>query len=115
MLNVRLSAARRIAEALIPSEADIDAAIASTSRLIAAIAEGRDKTKLPVSMGQESLNALTITMSSLIAARSSIAEAHAALAQDRIDAGLRTYGMGDVSDCPPTAGLTLVERTHAAA
>ena len=34
MLNERLTAARRIADALGPAEADIEAAIASTSRLI---------------------------------------------------------------------------------
>lgn len=115
MLNARLKAARKIAEALIPSEADIDTAIATTSRLIAAIAEGRAVTNLPVAMGQASLSALSVTMSSLVTARASIAEAHAALAQDRIDAGLRAYGMGDVSDCPPVAGLTLVDEARAVA
>ena len=115
MLNVRLTAARKIADALIPSEADIDSAIASTSRLIAAIAEGRESTKLPVAMGQSSLTALSGTMASLVAARESNAKAHAALAQDRIDAGLRAYGMGDVSDCPPTGGLALVDDERSAA
>lgn len=115
MLNARLTAARKIAEALIPSEADIDTAIVTTSRLIAAIANGRADTNLPVAMGQASLSALTATMASLVAARGSIGDAHAALAQDRIDAGLRAYGMGDVSDCPPIAGLKLVDDARAVA
>ena len=115
MLNVRLNAARKIAETLIPSETAIETAIASTSRLIAAIAEGRAETKLPVSMGQDSLAALGATMTALIDARATIAAAHAALAQDRVNAGLSAYGMGDVSDCPSTAGLVLVEEARAAA
>jgi hypothetical protein len=115
MLNVRLNAARKVAEALIPSEEDIETAIASTSRLIAAIAEGRAETKLPVSMGQGSLAALSATMAALIDARERIAAAHAALAQDRINAGLRAYGMGDVSDCPSTGRLSLVEEARAGA
>lgn len=110
MLNARLNAARQVAEALIPSEVDIETAIASTSRLIGAIAEARAKAKLPIAMGQEGLHALSSTMAALIEARDAIGKAHAALAQDRIDAGLRTYGMGDVSDCPPaSASLTLVD------
>jgi len=109
MLNQRLNAARKIAEALIPSETDIEAAIASTSRLVAAIVEGRAGTNLPVSIGQDSLAALNATITGLITARASIAAAHASLAQDRINAGLRAYGMGDVSDCPSTAQLSLVE------
>ncbi|GAA3894382.1 hypothetical protein GCM10022276_11930 [Sphingomonas limnosediminicola] len=115
MLNVRLNAARKIADALIPSEADIETAIASTSRLIAAIAEGRAETNLPVAMGQDSLAALSATMAALIEARGKIATAHQALAQDRIDAGLRAYGMGDVSDCPSTGALGLVEMSRSAA
>lgn len=114
MLNVRLSAARKIAEALMPSEADIETAIASTSRLIAAIVEGRHETNLPVAMGQDSLAALSSTMAALVQARGAIAAAHAALAQDRIDAGLRSYGMGDVSDCPPpSARLSLINEAAA--
>jgi hypothetical protein len=116
MLNSRLTAARRIAEALVPSEADIESAIASTSRLIGAIAEARAGTKLPVAMGQESLAALGATMNALIDARGRIAEAHAALARDRVHAGLSAYGMCYVSDCPPaSAELKLVDGERSAA
>ena len=115
MLNKRLSVARKIAENLIPSETDIEAAIASTARLIAAIAEGRGQTNLPVAIGQDGLDALSATMASLIGARRQIATAHAALAQDRVDAGLSAYGMGDVSDCPKTARLSVVDAARSAA
>lgn len=115
MLTERLNAARKIAEALTPSEADIDTAIASTSRLIGAIAEGRATTRLPISIGQESLAALTQTVASLVTARAGIAAAHAALAEDRISAGLRAFGMGDVSDCPPASGFHVVTEERSAA
>jgi hypothetical protein len=111
MLNARLTAARKIAEALGPTEADVEAAIASTSRLIGAIADGRAQANLPIAMGQESLAALSLTMTALVDARAQIAAAHAALARDRVDAGLSAYGMGDVSECPPAKGsLRLVKR-----
>jgi hypothetical protein len=104
MLNVRLQAAHRIADALIPAEADIDAALASTSRLVAAVAEGRRDTRLPIAICQDSLAALSRAAQALIEARAAIGAAHASLAEDRINAGLRAYGMGDLGDCPPTTG-----------
>jgi hypothetical protein len=103
MLNERLTAARRIAEALGPAEADIETAIASTSRLITAIASGRERVRVPVTTGQSSLAALSGVVRELIEARAGIAEAHAALARDRVDVGLGPYAMGDVGDCPSTS------------
>ncbi len=116
MLNTRLTAARRIANALMPTEADIETAIASTSRLIGTIAEARAATGLPVAMGQDSLDALSTTLSTLVTARAQIGAAHAALAKDRVDAGLQAYGMGDVGECPPVAGaLRAVDDLRSAA
>ncbi|HEX5258592.1 MAG TPA: hypothetical protein VFW35_07415 [Sphingomicrobium sp.] len=110
MLNQRLQAAHRIANALIPAEADIDAALASTSRLAAAVAEGRRETRLPIAMCQESLVALAKASQALVEARAAIGAAHASLAEDRVNAGLKAYGMGDLGDCPPTTGeLKLVD------
>jgi hypothetical protein len=114
MLNARLTAARRIAEALIPSERDIESAIASTSRLIGAISEGRAEAKVPIALGQESLAALGASMIALIEARAQITAAHAALAKDRLEAGLSAFGMGDVSECPPATGLRVVKDRNAA-
>jgi hypothetical protein len=109
MLNQRLNAARRIADALVPTETDIEAVIASTSRLIGMIAEGRCETGVAITIGQEALAALSGALTGLLQARANIAAAHVALAEDRISAGLRAYGMGDVSDCPDTnASLKLV-------
>ena len=116
MLTTRLTAARRIADALIPSETDIDTAIASTSRLIGTIAEARASTRLPIALCQDSLAALSATMTALVDARAQVGAAHAALATDRVNAGLSAYAMGDLSDCPKTgADLNLVEAHRTAA
>jgi len=116
MLNARLNAARRIADALGPAEAEIESAISSTSMLISAIAEGRRDSGVPLSIGQKGLSALTGSMAALVQARESILAAHAALAEDKIAAGLRVFGMGDLGDCPSTSGaLKLVEEDRSAA
>ena len=116
MLNARLTAAHRIADALGISEADIEAAISSTSRLMSAISEGRRDTKVPVTVGQKSLDALGQVVGALVQARGTMIEAHAALAEDKVAAGLRQYGMGDLGDCPPaSARLALVDPARSAA
>lgn len=116
MLNQRLTAARRIADALGPTETDIETAISSTSLLMCAIAEGRQQTGVPLSIGQDSLAALSEAMAALVQARASILTAHSALAEDKVAAGLRVYGMGDLGDCPPaSAALTVVEPQRSAA
>jgi hypothetical protein len=109
MLSQRLNAARRIADALVPTEINIEGAISSTSRLIDAIVEGRRETGVAITLGQDSLIALGGALSGLLQARADIAAAHSALAKDRVSVGLGAYGMGDVSDCPKaTASLALV-------
>ena len=111
MLKQRLEAARRIANELTPTEAHIDSALGCTSRLVSAIVEGRATTGVSISLGQESLAQLSGVMAALVEARAKVIAAHVALAQDRIDAGLSAYGMGDVSDCPATgAALTVVQK-----
>ena len=76
----------------------------------------RRNTQVPMSMGQDSLAALTQAMSALVHARASIVTAHAALADDKIAAGLRIYGMGDLGQCPSASGaLTLVDQERSAA
>jgi hypothetical protein len=110
MLNQRLTAARDIAAALATAEADIESAISSTSRLMTAIADGRRSAGVRFAMCQESLSASIEVAHALVKARAHAIDAHAALAQDRIDAGLRTVAVGDVGDCPePSGRLSIVQ------
>lgn len=108
MLKERLNAAHKIASALRPAETDIDTAIASISRLIATVAESRRDARVGFNLCQESLAQLGQAMIGLTSARSNVVNAHAALAKDRIDAGLRTVAIGDVGDCPPASGTLAV-------
>jgi hypothetical protein len=55
MLNQRLAAARKVADELLPAEADLDNAILHASRLAIAVIEGRREAKLPLNVGQEGL------------------------------------------------------------
>lgn len=116
MLNQRLTAARKIAGELFPAEQDIDSSILRTAALIKAIVEGRRDAKVPITMGQESLASLVAALNGLVDARAQIGRAHTALAQDRLDAGLRAFGMGDVSECPKNPmALHMVGDDHIAA
>jgi hypothetical protein len=108
MLNDRLTAARAIAQHLVSTEADIESALVRSHQLAIAIVEGRQKARVAITIGQDSLAGISRSIAALVEARGAIAEAHAALAEDRDAAGLRTFGMGDVSECPKTASATVV-------
>lgn len=101
MLNERLSAARRIASELFPLEQELDATFLRVNRLTSAIIEGRAAARMPIATGQQSLSELTAATALLAEVRARIAAAHAALAEDRLNAGLRQFAMGDVDECPP--------------
>lgn len=100
MLNERLATAQTVAEQLFSAEAMIEDAILRTSRLAIAIVEGRQAAKLPITAGQDSLNSVAVVTASLVKARSEIAVAHVALAEDKVKMGLGTRSMGDWGECP---------------
>jgi hypothetical protein len=101
MLNDRLNAARKIAGELFPLERDLESTFLRATRLSAAIIEGRRDARMAITAGQESLAELAAASALLIEARARIASVHAALADERLNAGLRTFAMGDVDECPP--------------
>lgn len=116
MLNQRIKAAQGIADALRPAEVDIDIAISSVSRLIGVIVDGRRDSGVHFSLCQQSLAALGGAVNGLVDARDRVVKAHAALAEDRINAGLRAVAIGDVGDCPPPSGsLAIVSEAERAA
>jgi L-serine deaminase len=116
MLKARLNAARSVATALLPAEADLEAAIASTANLVGTIVGARREAGVAISVAQDALAELGDTLQGLIRARGTMASAHAALAGNRIELGLRAHAMGDVSDCPPaSASLSLVTDERAVA
>lgn len=114
MLNERLTAARRIASELFPLERDLDATFLRLNSLTSAIVKGRAAARMPIATGQSSLAALAAASALLIEARAQVAAAHAALAEERLNAGLRQYAMGDVDECPPppSGRVHLVEQDN---
>ena len=113
MLNQRLTAARRIAAELFPLERDLDSTFLRLNRLTTSIVEGRIEARMPITTGQSSLDELAAAANLLIEARRRVAAAHATLAEERLNAGLRQYAMGDVDECPPARGaLTAVEQDN---
>lgn len=101
MLNQRLSAARKVATSLFDAENRIDAAISSTTALIATILEARADAKLPAVIGQEALDSLGAAVNSLLQSRRQVVEAHAGLDVARTQIGLEAIAWGDQFPKPP--------------
>ena len=100
MLNQRLAAARKVADELLPAEADLDNAILHASRLAIAVIEGRKTAKLPLDTGQEGLALMARAASKLVDARGDIIAAHVALRDTKDGIGLRAVSFGDIHESP---------------
>jgi hypothetical protein len=94
MLNLRLSAAREVADQLFALEAAIDAALISASTLTAALPQARNKLKISAVIGQDAINKVAKGLSALVDARQAVVEAHHHLAETKDKLGLREYSMG---------------------
>lgn len=110
MLNQRLAAARKVADELLPAEADLDNAILHASRLAIAVIEGRRSARLPLNVGQEGLALISRAATKLIDARADIIDAHVAFRQTQDEIGLRTVSFGDVHPSPDTKTAELPNR-----
>jgi hypothetical protein len=93
-------AARKVADELIPAEADLDNAILHASRLAIAVIEGRQEAKLPLNVGQEGLALMSRATMKLIDARSDIIGAHIAFRETQDEIGLRATSFGDFWESP---------------
>lgn len=100
MLNQRLAVVRKVADELLPAEADLDNAILHASRLAIAVIEGRKSAKLPLNTGQEGLTLMSRAAAKLIDARGDIIAAHVALRQTQYEIGLQAVSFGDVHESP---------------
>ena len=104
MLNDRLTAARQVATELFSLERDLESTLLGLNRLSSAIVKGRRAARMPITVGQSSLGELAGANALLVEVRARIAAAHAELAKERLNAGLRQYAMGDVDECPDASG-----------
>jgi len=100
MLNQRMTAARQVADELLPAEAELDNAILHASRLAIAVIEGRRAAKLPLNTGQEGLAHMSRATAKLIDARGDIMAAHVAFRETQKDIGLRAVSFGDIYESP---------------
>lgn len=100
MLNHRLAAARRVADELLPTEFNLDAAILHASKLAIAVIEGRKEAKLPLNTGQEGLALMSRAAARLVEARGEIMAAHIAFRQTQDEIGLRAVSFGDIHESP---------------
>jgi hypothetical protein len=85
MLNERLNAAKKVADA---------------SRLAIAVIEGRKAAKLPLDTGQEGLALVSRATAKLVEARGDICAAHVAFRETQQQIGLRSVSFGDFWESP---------------
>jgi hypothetical protein len=96
MLHARRQAAAEVASKLFALEAAIDQALVCAGELMAAAPQARMKAKLSAVVGQDAMDFLGASSSSLNAARGQIVAAHHALADIHEQIGLKTFASGDL-------------------
>jgi hypothetical protein len=95
MLNQRLTAARSVAEDLFKFEAAVDDAISLGSQLSSCLMTARRDAKLSAVIGQDALDGVIRTLSTIVAARRELIEAHHQLKTVADEIGLRSVAFGD--------------------
>ena len=101
MLNDRLSAARKVAQTLIPAERNLDASLRSNAELTLAMLAAREEARLPLSIASDALRHNAEANVALVQAWSSTAQLHTALRAVQHDIGLDAFKawFGDNSTC----------------
>jgi hypothetical protein len=95
MLNQRLSAARAVAHELHQFEAAMDQAISLGSLLSSRMVTARMEANISAVVGQDALNGVIRSLSTIVAARGELVEAHHLLKSAADSIGLRTIAFGD--------------------
>jgi hypothetical protein len=101
MLNDRLSAARKVAQSLIPAERNLGASLRSNAELTLAMLAAREEACLPLSVASDALRHNAEANVALVQAWSSTALLHGALRAAQRDIGLDgfTAWFGDQLPC----------------
>jgi len=105
MLKQRREAAMKVAECLFAAEEAIDAALARTAELNSKMVTARSEASLSALVCQDAFEVSAAAFAALARARCDIIETHKRLNETKIQIGLRTVGIGDGGDCPPSAKL----------
>tara|TARA_R110001606_G_scaffold135777_2_gene273040 strand:- start:989 stop:1357 length:369 start_codon:yes stop_codon:yes gene_type:complete len=103
MLNQRIEAARPIAKKIHEVEKSLNLTMVQMGELMSAIAAARlaPGTRFSPTAGMEASEKLIAAAAQTARCYREVVEAHAHLAEDRDDAGLRAVSLGDVFPCPP--------------
>jgi hypothetical protein len=103
MLKARLSAAEKVAEQLIPTEADIDNAIASLMALSTTLMTAHEEANLSRMVSRGAFESLGEAVALMFQVRGKLLETHNRLTETREQIGLRTVGFGAWQSCPKMA------------
>jgi hypothetical protein len=114
MLNQRLTAARAVAGDLLKFEKALDEAISSGSLLSSCLVTARMDAKLSAVIGQDALDGVIRSLSTIVAARSELVAAHHHLKTVADEIGLRTISFGEVKP-PASASIGNENRVFAVA
>lgn len=100
------NAALQVATQVRAVEDSIDAVLTELAELQGRMVRARSTIGVGPAVGQAALEQLSVTMTSLVAARGTMAQCHGELAAAKqLVPGLRTTAFGDVDDCPKSAEL----------
>ncbi len=104
MLNQRIEAARPIAKKINEVEKSLNLTMIQMGELMSSIAAARlaPGTRFSLTAGMDASEKLIAAAAKTARCYREVVEAHAHLAEDREDAGLRTVSWGDFSECPPS-------------
>ncbi|AMO71041.1 hypothetical protein [Sphingorhabdus sp. M41] len=103
MLNQRIEAARPIAKKIHEVEKSLNLTMVQMGELMSSIAAARlaSGTRFSLTAGMDASEKLIAAAAQTARCYREVVEAHAHLAEDREDAGLRAVSWGDGLECPP--------------
>ncbi|MEL6874032.1 MAG: hypothetical protein AAGM33_01010 [Pseudomonadota bacterium] len=104
MLNERKRAAAPIAKSINEVENSLNATMKHMGELMSNIANARmvPGTRMPLTAGMDASEKLLDAATSVTQTYRTVVEAHADLAQDQVDIGLKAVSWGEM-ECPPMA------------
>ncbi|WP_339823571.1 hypothetical protein [uncultured Parasphingorhabdus sp.] len=112
MLNQRIEAARPIAKKINEVEKSLNLTMIQMGELMSSIAAARlaPGTRFSLTAGIDASEKLIAAAAQTARSYREVVEAHAHLAEDREDAGLRAVALGDVFECPPNRATATDEK-----
>ncbi len=113
MLNQRIEAARPIAKKINEVEKSLNLTMIQMGELMSSIAAARlaPGTRFSLTAGIDASEKLIAAAAQTARSYREVVEAHAHLAEDREDAGLRAVALGDVFECPPNQATAADEKS----